>query len=209
MYTSTAKSNPVGVWWGSSCPFLLWERVSPSADTGWGVLGNYLHERSDFFSLRFQIDEGIREDSVSRLSCAWMGLHPKQSKACTQAKSMVCVCVYGVGGVHSNEGVWGQQCYYGSTAGFLLHLWSDMSQVHVLNRQTYTDVINSRYWCNTSASFKVWDSNNNKRGGGKRKQVFLLLLRLWDNSTENLFSEACGTVFNTESATVYTAILPL
>lgn len=42
---------------------------------------------SDFF-VGLETDEGIREDLARSVSSAWIGLHPKQTKAGTQANSI-------------------------------------------------------------------------------------------------------------------------
>lgn len=90
----------------------------------WELIGMVI----SFFLVGFEIDEGIREDLARSVSSAWIGLHPKQTKACTKANS-----AEGKRCVFSNERVQGQQYCYGSTPGFFLHLKSDTSQVHVLN----------------------------------------------------------------------------
>lgn len=124
-----ARSNPVGVWWSSSCPSLIWERVSPSADTGWGVLGNYLHGYIRFFFVGVETDEGIREDLARSVSSACIGLHPKQTEAGTQANSIE-------GEVSSlMKGCEVSGIIMVQLQVFVPHLWSEPSRVHVLNVQ--------------------------------------------------------------------------
>lgn len=43
---------------------------------------------SDFFFVGVETDEGIREDLARSVSSAWIGLHPKQTEAGTQANSI-------------------------------------------------------------------------------------------------------------------------
>ena len=140
-----------------------------------------------------EINEGVREELARSMFPAWIGLHRKQTGACTHKQTSH------RGSVLFNERVSGSAVLWRFNGGFVLLLKCDTTQLHVLSISTCSLDSSVRWWYEPADNRMTWTcrpkstfrfKQNTMRGEGKRnpgRYFYCRCLSLWDISMENLF----------------------